>query len=43
MEVKITPQLFFSESTGGVNFVTQDEEGNLGKLFGREQAIELGL
>jgi len=37
------PQLFFADSTGGVNFVTQNEEGNLGKFFNREQGIEFGL
>jgi len=37
------PQLFFTDSTGGVNLVTQDEERDLGKLFDREQGIEFGL
>ena len=36
-------QLLFADSTGGVNLVTQNEEGNLGKFFNREQCIELGF
>ena len=43
VESKVMPQLFFADSTGGVNFVTQNEEGNLGKFFNREQGIEFGL
>ena len=43
VESKMMPQLFFTDSTGGVNLVTQDEEGNLSELFDREQGIELGL
>ena len=43
VEPKMMPQLLFTDSTGGVNLVTQDEEGNLGKFFDREQGIEFGL
>ena len=43
VESKMMPQLFFTNSTGGVNLVTQDEEGDFGKLFDREQGIEFSL
>jgi hypothetical protein len=37
------PQLFLADGTGGVNLVTQNEERDFGKLFNREQGIELGF
>lgn len=36
-------QLFLTDGTGGIDFVTQDEEWDLGKFFDREQGIELGF
>jgi hypothetical protein len=37
------PQLFLADGTRSINLVTQNKEGDLGKLFNREQGVELGL
>ena len=39
----MVPQLFFADGTGGIDLVTQDEEGNLGEFFNREQCVEFGF
>ena len=43
VESEVMSQLFLANSTGGVNLVTQDEEGDLGKFFNREQGVQLSL
>jgi len=39
----MVPQLFLADSTGGIDLVAQNEERDLGKLFNREQGVELGF
>lgn len=39
----MVPQLLLADGTWSINLVTQNEERDLGKLFNREQGIELGF
>jgi len=43
VESKVVPQLFLADGTRGIDLVAQDKERDLGKLFNREQGIELGF
>jgi len=37
------PQLFLTDSTGCIDLVTKNKEGNLGKLLNGEEGVEFGF
>ena len=43
VESEVVSQLFLANSTGGVDLVAQNKEGNLVEFFDRKQGIELSF